>query len=1061
MIRFTNQKTLAVCAACLLAAIPYSYGKGQARMDAGTSHATSLSEDPVRLNKQQLKAEAEISGIRHSQPKQQAIDFLVSLPLEMELTADEFNLFTIIDANNDGQKWIYTSNMNAMRSASNSKADCDDWAILPGINFTNNANNYELAFDMFTNLAGESFHSDFEIYIGTAPDPSQLTTLIGKIDRFYAQKRNDPPTRQTFQFALPGAAGTYYIGLRCITTQDGYVAWINNLSLKEIDSSALAPALCNDAVATPGENGALTATVTFTMPTTAMNGQALDTNTDLTAIVASSVDSKTVIAKPGTPQSLTVATVQGNNEISLQVNGAAEGEKSLFQLYTGEVLPKRVHDLTAVLTRDNLSMTLTWTPPTEGENGGYVDFDNLQYEVWIQDAATKEFQFLESIGKGLTYTYSLSAEDQLRTVQLRILARSAAGVSTDVTNWADEDPVYVSVSLGKPYATPVVETFDNLNMRYTPISIQYPGDYRGRWYIGDPSEMLPDENQSALMAYNPFNEDATMGRVALPKISTLGMHNAAFSCTILKNSESTSQMDFYVRSYDIEEPVHLGSVTCNDANAWVDYSYPLPEQFQNVEWVQILVDVALDEVYYVYAIDKYSVGGTAEKDLAVSQITGPATAAVGEATAYTAEVYNVGMEDMNFTARFEAIADGATVATFDTQSTTIKSGARENMVWNYAPAYDQLGKEVTVRFTITTPDGVEANNTQQMSVKIRKPAAPVVADLSAKERDGAINLSWSKPDCAKSVTESFEELDDFYYGSEMGYFTAYDGDGISVYKFSNNPMPNEELAKAFMVVDAPSLAHSEDLEAHTGDHYLLATCPYDPKQTTQPAADDWLISEEIQGGSFFRFYMNIINEQYPETVRVMVSKTTSNVKEFTEIGRYTKNRHGWEEISYILPEDAKYVAINYISRDMFGILIDDVTVSTEAEQHDVTGYKIYRNGEYLAQVTEPAYVDTDVTIGNSYRYNVTTLFDNQESVYSNTVMLAATDIDQVKAQRSIVAVENGIAVKGYAGQTVTVYGAAGQTIFSGIAADEQFTIETNSGIYVIAAGTDHAKVFVK
>ena len=207
--------------------------------------------------------------------------------------------------------------------------------------------------------------------------------------------------------------------------------------------------------------------------------------------------------------------------------------------------------------------------------------------------------------------------------------------------------------------------------------------------------------------------------------------------------------------------------------------------------------------------------------------------------------------------------------------------------------------------------------------------------------------------------------------------------------------------------------------------------------------------------------MNIINEQYPETVRVMASKTTNNVKEFTEIGRYTKNRHGWEEIGYILPEDAKYVAINYISRDMFGILIDDVTVSTEAEQHDVTGYKIYRNGEYLAQVTEPAYVDTDVTIGNSYRYNVTTLFDNQESVYSNTVMLAATDIDQVKAQRSIVAVENGIAVKGYAGQTVTVYGAAGQTIFSGIAADEQFTIETNSGIYVIAAGTDHAKVFVK
>ncbi len=55
-------------------------------------------------------------------------------------------MFTIIDANGDGKKWQYRSNFKGLQSPTNSKADCDDWAITPGIRFTSDDKNYELSF---------------------------------------------------------------------------------------------------------------------------------------------------------------------------------------------------------------------------------------------------------------------------------------------------------------------------------------------------------------------------------------------------------------------------------------------------------------------------------------------------------------------------------------------------------------------------------------------------------------------------------------------------------------------------------------------------------------------------------------------------------------------------------------------------------------------------------------------------------------------------------------------------------------------------------------------------
>jgi M6 family metalloprotease-like protein len=62
-----------------------------------------------------------------------------------------------------------------------------------------------------------------------------------------------------------------------------------------------------------------------------------------------------------------------------------------------------------------------------------------------------------------------------------------------------------------------------------------------------------------------------------------------------------------------------------------------------------------------------------------------------------------------------------------------------------------------------------------------------------------------------------------------------------------------------------------------------------------------------------------------------------------------------------------------------------------------TGYKVYRNGSFLANSAATTYCDANVTIGTTYSYHVTAMFSNptSESSPSNSVQVTATDMVQL------------------------------------------------------------------
>lgn len=976
----------------------------------------------------------------------------VELPMELAPTQEEINLFTIIDANGDNKKFAYRSNFGGLVAPSNDKMDCDDWAITPGLRFTDVSSNYELAFTLTQNMRGDAFRSSFEFYIGTAPTAEAMATKIGEVKDFYVEVANkDMP--QAVQFAVPGEAGIYYIGIRCVTPamHDGISSWpatFKNISVKAMASSAAAPMQPSDIEVVPGEMGALSATVSFTMPSTAMNGQPLPASTELTATISSPAATKTVKALPGARVSQEVATAQGDNALSVRVDGAMQGEPVPLSVYTGVVLPMRVHDLKAVLSRDNMSMSLTWTPPTEGKNGGYVDFAKVDYVVYLNDGPDGEYRELATVGSDCSYTYAMAPGDKLRTVKIKVLPRNAAGISDDETAWIDKEPVYVSEMLGTPYALPAIERFDNLDMKYTPLTIQRPGDYAGRWMISDPSGCVPDENQSALMAYSPFDEGSTMGRVALPKFSTKGLGNVAFSMRVMRYSSYAADMDVYACGYD-DELTLLGTVNCSAGTDWVDVSYPLPAQFQGQEWVQFVIDVDLADVDYVYAIDSYQVAVSAATDLAVLDVTSAAPLVAGESARISARVANLGFNAVAPTVRFSAaMPDGSVVATRDVEIASVPLGAETVVDWEFTPVAEHIDSELTVKAEIVTPDDVSSNNAGTAVFHVRRPELPVVTTLFADSDGGGVVLTWDEPALNKTVTESFEQLDDFYYGTEMGAFTAYDGDGKSVYKFENQVMPNEQLPKAFLVVNANRVG--EGLEAYAGDKYLLATCPEIIGGVKPDPADDWLISPEIVGGSYVSFYLNIISEKYPETVCVMVSSTTPDPASFTELTVIQKPRFGWQGFEFRLPADAKYFAINYVSQDMFGVMIDDVKFVSASDLHNVAKYNVYRDGALIGSTADRTFTDNTVTLGVKYTYHVTSVTDS-ESVKSNAVTIVAGEsaIEAVTAAKGTAsAIPGGIRVAG--ADSVSVNTLSGVLLYQAALGGSTVDVPLQAGIYLVS-----------
>ena len=318
----------------------------------------------------------------------------------------------------------------------------NDYLIFPGLPLEA-GKAYTVHFDAVS--SSSSYWQYFDVVMGTEAKLSKLTTAIIPNGQCYsAQWQN---VEQEFSVE---EAGTYYIAIHCTSyAYNGYLS-IDNFVVEEVDMDK--PAIAESLNVTPGSNGALNATVIFTMPSANIAGTAYeaDKSLDYTVtrgdiIVAQGSD------KPGNMVFVADAGEGLTNGFATYkvviTDGSHVSKEAQTTVYIGIDYPAETSYLEA--TAEGNTVTIAWVPVTVGQNGGYV---GAKYNVYACSAKYVRGEKLndEPLTQNVfTFDYDVESGEQ-----------GEAWFCVTVVNEVDESyGAFTSIAVGAPYELPFADSF--------------------------------------------------------------------------------------------------------------------------------------------------------------------------------------------------------------------------------------------------------------------------------------------------------------------------------------------------------------------------------------------------------------------------------------------------------------------------------------------------------------------------------------------------------------------------------------------------------------------------
>ena len=190
-------------------------------------------------------------------------------------------LWTIVNANNDGTEWgtFYTWSFNDYNQCwgiytgpynmGDDQDAADDYLISPGIHIEEGIS-YALIFNMRNTFA--NYKERVSLMVGT--DPNDVSTFQ-VLDSNEAHDVNGTLADWEVDFQMP-ESGTYYFAVHVYTHREDNASgiFVYSMALNRLGMNG-APAEVTNLTITPEENGEMVADVTFTVPTTTLNGEEL------------------------------------------------------------------------------------------------------------------------------------------------------------------------------------------------------------------------------------------------------------------------------------------------------------------------------------------------------------------------------------------------------------------------------------------------------------------------------------------------------------------------------------------------------------------------------------------------------------------------------------------------------------------------------------------------------------------------------------------------------------------------------------------------------------------
>ena len=907
------------------------------------------------------------------------------------------DLFNVIDNNEDGKTWLWSSSNGAYYPYHGTNA-ADDYLITLPFNLKAGKR-----YNVIVNAKGSaSYPERFEVKAG------KEATVAGLTEQVIA-----PTDLNTGEFDdyegvfAPEEDGLYYFAIHAISDPDMLNLQVKTLAI-ELAPELTAPAAVADLTATAGAEGALEATLAFTAPSKDIKGDALTGNVDVKIYRDNELVNTLEGIAAGAAASWKDTEVENGTTYTYYVvaaNESGDGLKSeKVKVFVGEDAFGTVENI-QITGSTASTISFSWDPVT-GANGGYVNAAAAKYAIVSTHVETVLFWQVLVIDEILatvtgetsaTVNYDVNAGDQ----GYKYFGVLAYKEDTELPAAGDEYAgAYTYALVGAPYELPMFESFTGKTMHYL-------WDSNAQLIV---DEVSSDDDG---VAVDLLADEAGIVTFESGKININGTANP----TLLFNAKSPNISKLYV--YASKNGGEMSPVAELDLTEdYQTFKVSLANLANNANYVQFALVAQYTTPYTVddegnlvdlgdyYTLDEIRVMDLFEYNL-VADIKAPKSVVAGQKAKVVATVTNYGENAAkDYTVTVKA---GEEVLTTVLGSEELAPFAKDEIEVEYETSvFDEAGD---VNLTVTVDYENELypdDNTANTIITVKEPAAAAPENLTATDKgvDG-VDLAWTV--VAAGTEEVFENFTSYENGANeaLGDWTLVNNNGASKGSIFNDlSLANDGLVKAWEVMKPSEYGIGNTLfngpNGSLEEAYLISA--YNLDGQSYPDNDDWLISPELPGiAQEISFAIGALDVQYgPSSYEVLVSSTDSEIASFTKVAEGTLTSAGWNSVTAQLPEGTKYFAIrNNTSGDgAMCVMLGDIKFTANSSA-TVASFNIYYNNEKIASVegdkTTYTVAADKVEVGTQ-TFGVSAVYANgAESRVTTATIEIVTGIEQIAA----------------------------------------------------------------
>lgn len=959
--------------------------------------------------------------------------------------AESLDIFTILDANDDGITWIHDTDDNdngIVKVNYNTSLDTDDWLITPGIHLAG-GKTYRMSFDA---MAGSnSYPERVEAFAGVAPTVAAMTTrIVSPTDITSKEARNCGG-----DFTAP-TDGIYYFGIHGISTRDQLRLIVDNIAVSAPISGTM-PSTVTDLTATAGAYGALTATIAGNAPSVNRSGDPLDEPSSV--IIRKGEQTLTTITDlaAGAPFSFVDNNcTEGFNTYTVSAaNSNGEGSASEISVYVGINIPMPVTDLEVVETGIDTGVAhISWTAPATDINGNAMRPQDITYRVVdASSGSTLAYDLTDT-----QYDYVLGDNSQ-RFLTVAVYAISSKGESAYT--------LAPMIAIGVPYALTWKESFDYGHIRSI-LGIEH---IRGEktWGVTASGNLLADDADGTMgFAFHQGEDVDDSSIIYTGKIDLRNASNPRMSLFTYNIPDDGSnpqddinELELLVRKHGDKQWTILSRGTvnelCGGQKGWNLIGAQLNSYCGEV--IEVGVKAITKMFQYTY-IDMLKVAEELPHNLAVTSIEAPSRKKHGETFDVTVTVENIGSQNAdNFTVALYRNDNPTPAATVDA---SLGASQRRTFKFENRLSFDDENGASFHAVVEYPADQAISDNTSE-SVYVRRITStrsrPTDLDVVGNN-DGSHSLTWNAPYNNKGYELIEDDLESYesWATDGVGDWKFVDADGQPIGGFNGVTFPGIPAGscQSFFVLDSSDL--DDSFSANSGNKCFASIYRSD-----EGKCDDWVISPELSGYSQpIDLKATSFHPQARESLEFYYSTTGREISDFIKVRGFNNISPYWGTFSFDVPEGAKYFAVRCITEYGYMLRLDDFAY--EAKPESPIGYNIYRDDVKLNDepVADTSFVDTTPIDTPEATYRVTAVYRTDESEPCEKVSIT-TSVGGPTFEVAVRTIPGAIVIEGAEGLAVRVADTAGLTLFSGIA-EPTMRISTVPGIYIVTVADKTFKV---